>query len=146
MNRIERTIDLHLNHGLNCAQAIIASFGEQLGIDFENARMLGRPWGGGIGHQGDTCGYLTGALIVLAKAFDDPNEKQARKKTDKAISTFLRRFKELRGSTFCRDLLGADMTTEEGIKRIIEENLLATRCQGEKGVGKDVAGILVELL
>lgn len=146
MTPIERTIDLHLNHGLNCAQSIVTAFGETLGINPKEAGMLGRPWAGGIGHQGQTCGYLTGALIILAKAFDDPDEKQARKKTDRAIAMLFSRFKEQRGSMLCRDLLGADMATAAGVKRIVEEKLVAKHCQGENGIGKDVAEILAELL
>ena len=146
MNRIERTLDLHRNGGLSCSQAILSAFGEHLGIDQKSAKMLGRPWAGGIGHLAQTCGYLTGAVLVLAKAYDDEDEDKSRKNIDQAIRELFRRFEGRRGTILCKKLLGADMTTEEGIKKILEEELVAKHCYGPGGIGQDVAEILEELI
>jgi len=146
MDRIQRTIVLHRDERLNCAQAIITAFGGTLGIDRRTAQMLGRPWAGGIGHQAELCGYLSGAVVVLGKAFDKLDENQAVRKTDEAVQKLFRRFKERRQFTCCKDLLGADLTTDAGVTRILEENLVGNRCKGEKGIGKDVAEILASLM
>ena len=144
MNRAEKTADLHKNGGLNCSQAILTAFCESFGMDTETAKMLGRPWGGGIGHQALTCGYLTGAVLVLAFALNSKDESKSRKDLDKAVRALFSRFKERHGgATMCKELLGADMTTEEGIKKILEEKLVAKHCYG---YGRDVAEILEELL
>jgi hypothetical protein len=50
MNNVEKTMEFHSN-GMNCAQAILAAFGKQYGLDSEMAKMLGRPLAGGIGHM-----------------------------------------------------------------------------------------------
>jgi C_GCAxxG_C_C family probable redox protein len=146
MNRIERTIDLHRNGGLSCSQAILTAFGENLGIDQKSAKMLGRPWAGGIGHLALTCGYLTGAVLVLAKVYDNKDEKQARQDIDTAVRELFRHFEERRGTLLCKDLLGANMTTEAGIDRILEEDLVAKHCHGPGGIGQDVAEILEGLI
>jgi len=144
MNRVEKTVDLHKNGGLNCSQAILTAFGESFGMDPETAKMLGRPLGGGIGHQALTCGYLTGAVLVLAQAMNNKDEGKSRKDLDKAIRVLFSCFKERHGgATMCKELLGADMTTEEGIKKILEEKLVVKHCYG---YGRDVAEILEELL
>jgi C_GCAxxG_C_C family probable redox protein len=144
MNRVEETVALHKNGGLNCSQAILTAFGELFGMDPETAAMLGRPWAGGIGHQALTCGYLTGAVLVLALALNNKDENRARRDLDKAIRNLFSRFKERHGgATMCKELLGADMTTEEGIKKIWEEKLVARYCYG---YARDVAEILEELL
>jgi uncharacterized protein YycO len=65
MNRAEKTIDFHKNGGMTCSQAILAAFGEKYGIDQEKARLLGRTLCGGIGMQGETCGYLAGAFLII---------------------------------------------------------------------------------
>ena len=143
MNRAEKTVDLHKNGGLNCSQAILTAFSESFGMDPETAKMLGRALGGGICHMALTCGYLTGAVLVLAQAKNNKDELQARKDTDKAVQELFRRFMERHGATMCKKLLGADMTTEEGRKRIREEKLVAKHCYG---YGRDVAEILEELL
>ncbi|MBA4367455.1 MAG: hypothetical protein C0403_07430 [Desulfobacterium sp.] len=146
MNRIEKTVDLHRNGNLTCSQAIITAFGEQFGISPASAKALGRPWSGGIGHQGLTCGYLAGAVIVIASAFDNENEGQARMETDVAVKELFSRFEARYGTTLCRDLLGADMTTEAGLVRIMQEKLVKKYCLAEDGIGQTVAEILDELV
>jgi C_GCAxxG_C_C family probable redox protein len=144
MNRVEKTVDLHKNGGLSCSQAILTAFSESFGMDPETAKMLGRPWAGGIGHQALTCGYLTGAVLVLALALNNKDEGKSRKDLDKAIRILFSRFKERHGgATLCKELLGADMTTEEGRKKILEEKLVAKHCYG---YGRDVAEILEEII
>jgi len=146
MNRIERTIDLHRNGGLNCSQAILTTFGEQYGMNKKMAKMFGRPLGGGIGHRAETCGYITAAILILAHAYDHEDEKQARKETSKAVTELFRRFEERRGTTLCKDLLGVDMSTDKGRKRLKEEKLVAEHCHSSGGIGQDVAEILEELI
>ncbi len=146
MNSVEKTIDLHKNGGLNCSQAILTAFGERFGIDSETGKMLGRPWGGGIGHMAQTCGYLTGAILVLSKALENDEEGQARNDVIKAVRELFHQFEERRGSCNCRDLLGADLNTKEGINQIMEEDLVAKHCHSVNGIGWDVAEILEDLL
>ncbi len=142
-SRVEKTVDLQKNGGLNCSQAILTAFSESAGMDTETAKVFGRPWGGGTGHLALTCGYLSGAVLVLAQAMNNKDEALARKNTFKAVQELFRRFKEKHGTTICRKLLGADMTTKEGQTKIIEENLVSRHCYG---FGQDVAEILEVLL
>ncbi len=146
MNSAEKTIDLHKNGGLNCSQAILTAFGERIGIDPETAKVLGRPWCGGIAHMARTCGYLTGAILVLSRALDNEEEGQARKDVINAVRELVARFEERRGSCHCRDLLGADLNTKEGIKQIMEKDLVAKHCHSVNGIGWNVAEILEDLL
>jgi C_GCAxxG_C_C family probable redox protein len=146
MNRVEKTVDLHKNGGLSCSQSILTVYGEQYGIDPEKARLLGRTLAGGIGRQGETCGYVTAAILILAHAHNDKDEAQARKKTHPVVMELIRRFKERYGTTMCKELLGADFSTEEGLKKILKEELVAKHCYSEGGIGQHVAEILEELL
>jgi hypothetical protein len=85
MNRIEKTIDLQRNGGLNSSQALLTVFGEPFGMDAETAKMLERPWGGGMGHPAGTCGCLTGAILVLAQAYDYRDEARTREEVFQAV-------------------------------------------------------------
>jgi C_GCAxxG_C_C family probable redox protein len=143
MNQVEKTVDLHMNGGLNCAQAIIATFSKAFGVDLKTAKLLGRPFGGGIGALGKTCGYLMGAVLCLAYSRTNKDEGKARKETKKAVQELFRRFEEKHGTCMCKELLGADMSTAEGAKKIKEENLVAKHCSG---YGRDVAEIISEFL
>ncbi len=146
MNRVEMTIELHKSGGLSCSQAILAAFGESCGIDREKARLLGRTLTAGIGWQGETCGYITGALLVLAHVYNDKNEALALEKTRTAVEELIERFRERYGTMRCNDLLGADRTTEEGKKKIRAENLPSRYCYSRDGIGQFVAEVLESLI
>jgi C_GCAxxG_C_C family probable redox protein len=143
MNRTERAVHLFEN-GLNCSQAILAVFGEPHGIDIETAKRLGRPLGGGLGRLGLVCGAITGAVAALGIAQSGPaDEGQARNDVARSVQELVHRFEERHGTTLCRGLLGADMSTDAGMKKIREEKLVAIHCPG---FVKDAAAILSELL
>jgi len=146
MNRAEKTADLHRNGGLSCSQALLTVYGEAYGIKPEQARVFGRTLAGGVAGQGETCGYVTAALLILAHAYNDPDEMQARKKTHPAAETLLRQFRERRGTLLCKELLGADLGTPEGRKKITEEKLVAKYCNGDDGIARDAAAILEALI
>ena len=146
MNLVQKTIDLQMNGGLNCAQAILTVYGHEFGVDADAARLLGRPWGGGMAQQGLTCGYLTGAALVLAQVFRNGDETQSRRELGRAVRELFARFRALRGTTLCRELLEADMSTVEGARKIKEEKLVKKTCCSQRGIGRDVAEILESLL
>ena len=142
MDRVQRTVDLFLN-GLNCSQAMLTSFGEQYGLDAETAKALGRGLGGGIGRQGGPCGALTGAALVLGLAATCSDENQAKSNALRSVRELFDRFRDVRRTTECRMLLGEDISTEEGMKRIKEANLFRTVCPD---IVRDAAEILQGLL
>ena len=55
----------------NCAQAIICTYADLIGIDEETGRNLGNAFGGGMGNMEGTCGAIVGAGIVLGLAKKD---------------------------------------------------------------------------
>ena len=67
-------------------------------MDAETTKMLGRPWDGGMGHLAKTCGYLTGAILVLAQAYNHKDEGQAREEVFKAVRELFSRFEKRRGT------------------------------------------------
>ena len=127
MNNVEKTMEL-LGNGMNCAQAILAAFGKQYGLDYEMAKMLGRPLSGDMGHMAGACGALTPAVLILGLAKNGQEESEARNASNASVQELCRQFTELHGSTDCKDLLGFDMSTEEGLKKIKEEQLVKKRC------------------
>ena len=132
---------------MNCSQAILTVFGEQFGMDGETAKMLGRPWGGGMGHLAETCGYLTGAILVLAQAYNYNNDEgRAREEVFAAVRDLLKKFEKRRGATRCKELLGADIRTDEGLRKIRQQQLVQKICCADDGIGRDVADILEGIL
>jgi C_GCAxxG_C_C family probable redox protein len=96
-----------------------------------------------MGHLARTCGAVTGAVLVLGLAKDHEDEVEARKVSHSHVQELFRRFEELHKTTECRILLGADMSTEEGLKKAREEKLVSQVCPA---FVRDAATILEELL
>ncbi len=141
MDKVERTVDL-FSGGMICAQAMLAVYGEAHGLDADMAARLGRPLGGGMARSGRTCGALTSAVLLLGLSTDAPDGSEARDRCFRHVQQLLHRFTLLHGTTECKELLGADWNTPEGLRRIQEENLVRTRCPA---FVRDAASILEQL-
>jgi C_GCAxxG_C_C family probable redox protein len=143
MDRTERVVQLFEN-GLNCSQAMLVVFGEPHGLDLETAKRLGRPLGGGMGRLGRVCGAVSGAIVVLGLAqLDTMDESEARNDIARFVRELVQRFEDRHGTTLCNGLLGADMSTETGMRKIKEEKLVPKLCPA---FVRDAAEILSELL
>ncbi len=129
MNRMEKAEEL-FNQGLNCSQAILTVYGSSFGINPEKAKQLGRPFGGGMGRLALTCGALTGAVMVLGLAKDLPVEAEARELSYGKVRELFQRFEARHGTTLCKGLLGADLSTEEGRQKAKEDQLVGKVCPG----------------
>lgn len=133
------------HNGFNCAQAVFSTYCEQLGLDKTDALKVAGGFGGGMGHIGETCGAVTGAIMLIGlkhgKVQKDDNE--ARETTYNLVQEYTRQFKEANGSVECTELLGYDISTPEGLKAAREANVWNTVCAK---LVKDSAIIIEELL
>ena len=64
MERSEQAKELFLS-GYNCAQSVVLSFADDLKFSKELAQKMAAGFGGGMGKQQETCGAVTGAIMVL---------------------------------------------------------------------------------
>jgi C_GCAxxG_C_C family probable redox protein len=116
-----------LNQGCNCCQAVLSAYAERHGLERSTALKLGAGFGGGIGRLGETCGAITGAVLVLGLRHGSA-EAAAKQKTAELVRKFVSRFKQRHGSTNCRQLLGCDLSKPEEFEWAVKQGLLATRC------------------
>jgi C_GCAxxG_C_C family probable redox protein len=142
MNDPERAVAL-FSPEVCCSQTILTVFGEPYGLHPELATSLGRAFAGGMGRLGHTCGAVSAAALVLALAKKHVEEPEARKICWSAVQELFKRFEVLHGTTQCRDLLGADWMTEEGMRKIEEGQLNWTVCPA---FVRDAAVILADML
>jgi len=131
MNTKEEKALISFRSGLNCAQAVLNSYSEALDFDKSIALNISSGFGGGMGRLQETCGAVTGSYMVLGvyngRKYSDNAEKK--EVTYKMIREFSEKFKSLNGTTNCRSLLKCDLSTEEGHRYAVENNLFGTTCE-----------------
>jgi C_GCAxxG_C_C family probable redox protein len=144
MSRADRALSL-FRRGFSCSQAVAAAFAADHGLDEETALRLAQGFGGGIARQADWCGALTGAILVIGLKHGRvrPEDEAARDRTYDLVRELLARFKSRHGHVTCRDLLGCDLGTAEGQKKIEELRLHQAKCET---FVRDAAAILEEIL
>lgn len=117
--------------GLNCAQAVVSAYSQELKFEPALALSLSCGFGGGMGRLQQTCGAVTGSFMVLGiyncQKYTD--NKERKDKTYGMIQEFSDRFQSLHGATDCRTLLGCDLRTEEGQRHLKEHHLHEVICE-----------------
>ena len=121
MNYIDDAVQLFEN-GYMCSQAVFAVFSEDFGVSKSDALKIGACFGSGM-RKGEVCGACTGALMALGLKYGENKQK-----SNEACEKFLDEFEKENGSYICRDLLGCDIRTEEGVKYAVDNNLFKEVC------------------
>ena len=98
-----------------------------------------------MGSMGETCGAVTGAFMVIGLKHGRTvvEDREAHKKTNSLINAFVHGFKSRNGSIVCRELLGCDVSTPEGLNSAREKKLFTIVCP--KYV-RDAAEIVEQIL
>ena len=128
MNKTDKALELFSNN-FNCSQAVLTAFAPDFGLDEKLALKLGTSFGGGA-RNGEMCGAVSGALMVLGLKyghFDSADNEQKSGAYEIAVE-YTKRFKEANGSIVCRDLLGYDLTKPDEMACIKEKNLFGDVC------------------
>ncbi len=115
---------------MNCAQTVLSTYSEIFGLDRNLALRVAQGFGGGMARGGGTCGAVTGAYMVIGLALklsaDNPRESVER--SYELIREFNRKFLELHSSTLCKELIGYDLSTPEGLAEARNKSIFLTVC------------------
>ena len=84
----------------NCAQAIVSTYADLIGLDESTAKNVANAFGGGMGNMEGTCGALVGSGIVLGLATKDKPVSR------KCMRQIMMKFQERNGATQCKLLKG----------------------------------------
>ena len=134
------------NEGFNCSQAVFSTFAPALDLDRETALKVAATFGGGMVRTGEVCGAVSGALMVVGLRYGQTTaeDKAAKEETYELASHFINRFKARNnGCVKCRELLGHDIGTPEGLNAARDEGLFETLCPN---FVRDAAEIVEELI
>jgi C_GCAxxG_C_C family probable redox protein len=93
--------------GYTCAQSVAGVFAEELGFDKDTVLKLAQPFGGGMCRMRETCGTVSGMLMVagLVQGTSD-GSKTSKDEVYKTGQSLAAQFKDEHGSIICRELLG----------------------------------------
>lgn len=132
----ERVAEIKDKHtrGYNCAQIVLCSYAEELGIDEETLFRISEGFGAGMGGMMQTCGAVTAMFMALglANSSGDLQACDTKPQTMKKVRELAAEFEKKNGSIVCRELNGIDTgkvlrscdgCIEDGI-RILGEYLL----------------------
>ncbi len=144
MNKVERAVSC-FEEGFSCSQAVLSTYGPDFGLEREMGLRLGTGFGAGMGRMGHICGAVTGAFMVIGLKHGRllAEDEETRDKAYGLVREFVQDFESRNGSIICRDLLGCDISTAEGLEFAEQKGLPATVCP--KFV-KDAADIIEQIL
>lgn len=120
------------NRQYSCSQSVCSAFAEDFGIDCDTALRLSGGFGGGMAHTGNTCGAVTGAIMVIGMKYgrtraDDPAAKE---RTYAKVAEFLDEFKKRHASINCTELLGCDLSDPKELERARSGGIMKAKCPG----------------
>jgi C_GCAxxG_C_C family probable redox protein len=129
MTKVERTLSM-FKEGFVCSQALLVTYGEQFGLRRETALKVSAAFGGGLCRMGETCGAVTGALMVIGLKYGNvkAKDKKSREKTYELAREFIKKFEDRNGTINCKRLLDCDISTPEGLSTAREKKLFQSVC------------------
>lgn len=128
----------------NCAQAVLVPFADRFGLDRDMAFKIATPFGGGMGHTGQICGAVSGALMAIGLAQGTATGDKTQKYACYALAAaFQARFRALHGDLTCPGLLGLDISDPAQLEVVREQDLFHSRCPDFVG---DAVRIVADVL
>ncbi len=130
------------SQGYSCSQSVFSVLAEARGVDLDLAFRVSAGFGGGIARSAETCGCITGALMAIGldqRSVAPEDNKAERENTYEAGQRFIREFAARHGATRCRDLLGVDISTPEGLRQSREMGLHRKLCDKFVGDAVEIA-------
>ncbi len=144
MSRIEKAIS-SFREDFNCAQSVFSSYATEYGLDRVTALKLSTGFGGGMARLQNTCGAVSGAFMVIGLKYGmgENGDTEARDKTYQLVRDFANKFQKIHSSINCKELLGCDISTPEGMEYYEQNDFFEKKCFQYV---RDSAKILEDLL
>ena len=118
--------------GYDCSQVVLRHFANKLGITADEANRVAACFGGGM-MLGSVCGAYTGALMAIGLKYghSDPDGLLQQKDIMMAkTAQFKEKNKKKFGTVECKELIGYDVSTPEGLKDALDSGKLLEYCPG----------------
>ncbi|MBQ0004684.1 MAG: C_GCAxxG_C_C family protein [Clostridiales bacterium] len=112
-----------------CGQIVAGEFAEETGLAKETLWKMAASFDGGM-MRGETCGAVIAAynVIGLIAGHDGPEQLEQKGEMLRMTLLFNEKFLTKRKSFVCKEILGADITTADGMDQIINGGLMMNVC------------------
>jgi len=130
LTKKEKAID-SFRSGLNCAQAVLTVYTNDLNFDESLALRISCGFGGGMGRLQETCGAVTGSYMVFGMHICGKyaDNKERKEETYALVQKFSDKFTALHGTMNCKQLINCDLGTEEGQRYAKKNDVHGTICE-----------------
>ena len=129
MNDIEKA-ESYFMEGYSCSQSVLTAFAHRFGLDEKMALKIAGGFGGGMARLGNTCGAVSGAVMVLGLKFCPTvaSEQESKDQLYQYIRTYIDEFKAKHDTITCRELIGYDMNDPDEREKASESGIFEDLC------------------
>ena len=85
-------------------------------------------FGGGMGNTGSVCGAVVGAMMAIGIKMDRGESIEDWFRIASVVQEFRRRFESEMETISCRELIGIDLTSEEGREELMKSDNVQMVC------------------
>jgi len=115
--------------GIDCSQVVAEYYAEEIHMDRESLLKMSACFGGGM-QCGETCGAVTGALMVIGLKYGHARKGEFGQKQVmlQKVQEFKSLFGEKYPSCICKELLGYNIADPDDMQKILDKGLLFNFC------------------
>ena len=128
MNKVETAEKFFETY--NCAQSVMAAYAGDFELERDKALQVAVGFGAGMGRVQEVCGAVSGAIMTLglSSGYKEGDGRDKINAVYAQVRRFINDFIEMEGTIKCRDLLGCDLSSEEG-RAFFKEHNLHSNCE-----------------
>ena len=135
LDAVQKARDYFLNEEnvYGCAETTLLVLQEAYGLPRALDASAAMVLNGGLAWSGGPCGALSGAALAVGRLAGQriADHRQAKTTARLIIACLMAEFQDRHGACNCRELIGLDITTEEGHARFIEGKLWHSICMDQ---------------
>ena len=144
-NEVTNKAESYAEKGFLCSESVLKALSETVDMESELIPRIATGFGAGIGRHGEICGALSGAIMGLSLKFgrnhpsETPEDTSPYEFSQIMLNLFVTRFGQIR----CSDLLGLDISSEEGLQAYRKRSCWETKC---RDFVREATGLAYDLL